>query len=148
MAEELVFGREKVSSGASSDIQYATKLAGAMVNYWGMSDTLGPVLYGVLEEANSAILRSQDSSNAADSEIKRLVNEAHATATQILTEYRDELEKIAQSLIEFETLTGDEIKGLLAGEAIHRPDSAAVAAKPIRSRMPSSRVVEEEPAAE
>ncbi len=144
VAEEIIFGHEKVSSGASSDIQYSTKLAGAMINYWGMSDELGPVLYGITEESNSAIMRSQSSANAADAEIKRLVKEAHARATHILTTHRDQLETVAQALMEYETLTGDEIKALMAGEKLHRPDADASAPKPIRSKLPSSKKAEDE----
>ena len=139
-AEEIIFGSAKVSSGASSDIQYATRLAGAMVTEWGMSETLGPVLYKESEDTNRAILHSQATAAAVDAEIKRIVNEAHAEATRILTEYADQLEAIAQTLLEYETLTGDEINQIARGEKIDRPDPMADAPKVTRSKLPSSRV--------
>jgi cell division protease FtsH len=138
VAEELVFGHSKVSSGASSDIQHATKLARAMVTEWGMSDNLGPVLLRDKDEISEA------TAGAVDAEVQRIVHEAHAMATQILTEYRDELERIAQALILYETLNGEEINQIARGEEISRPDPAAVAPKPVRSSLPSSRKKEEE----
>ena len=139
-AEELIFGSEKVSSGASSDIQYATRLASAMVTEWGMSEKMGPVLYSETENTGHALLRSQETSNMVDAEIKRIVNDAHAEATRILTENRDSLERLAQTLLEYETLTGEEINQILRGETIDRPDPMADMPKPVRSKLPSSRV--------
>jgi cell division protease FtsH len=147
VAEELVFGSAKVSSGASSDIQYATKLSRAMVAEWGMSEKLGPVLYAQNDSGEPflgqtiAMSRTTSESTAAavDAEIKRIVLEAHAAATKILTEHRDQLEKVALALLEFETLTGDEIALLMKGEKITRPDLSANEKKPIKSAIPSSR---------
>ncbi len=139
VAEELIFGHDKVSSGASSDIQHATRLANAMVTQWGMSDELGPILFAEIEETNRSLLRSQTSAAAVDAEIKRIVNEAHGVAKQILTDHHDQLEAVAQALIEYETLTGEEIHQIMRGEKIDRPDLDDLAPKPIRSRLPSSR---------
>ncbi len=144
VAEELIFGHEKVSSGASSDIQYATRLANAMVSQWGMSDSLGPILFAVTEDTNSALIRSPDAIAKVDEEIKRIVNDAHAEAKRILTTHRDQLELVALALIEYETLTGDEIKQIMAGEKINRPDPTATAPKPIRSKLPSAKKVDSE----
>ncbi len=143
-AEELIFGSEKVSSGASSDIQYATRLASAMVTEWGMSEELGPVLYKETESTGHALLRSPETSARVDAEIRRLVEDAHAHATQLLSEHSDQLEAVAQMLLEYETLTGEEIHQIARGEQIDRPDPAADAPKPIRSKLPSSRKVDEE----
>ncbi len=144
VAEELIFGHDKVSSGASSDIQYATRLANAMVSQWGMSDSLGPILFAATEDTNHALIRSPDAIAKVDEEIKRIVNDAHAEATRILTTHRDQLETVALALIEYETLTGEEIKQLMAGEKINRPDpSASATTKPIRSKLPSTKKVEE-----
>lgn len=143
-AEELVFGHDKVSSGASSDIQYATRLANAMVSQWGMSDELGPILFAATEDTNHALIRSPEAIAKVDAEIKRIVNDAHAEATRILTKHRDHLEAVAQALMEYETLTGDEIKALMAGEKINRPDPSASAPKPIRSKLPRSKKVDED----
>jgi cell division protease FtsH len=146
VAEELIFGHEKVSSGASSDIQYATKLARAMVAEWGMSDALGPVHY-TANDNNEPFLgqtismtrtTSEATAAAVDAEIRRLVTEAHAAATRLLTEFRHELDTLALALLEYETLSGDEIKQLLAGEKIHRPDPEELKKKATRSTLPSS----------
>ncbi|MFO0070084.1 MAG: ATP-dependent zinc metalloprotease FtsH [Alphaproteobacteria bacterium] len=147
VAEELVFGSAKVSSGASSDIQYATKLSRAMVAEWGMSEKLGPVLYAQNDNGEPflgqtiAMSRTTSEATAAavDTEIKRIVLEAHTAATKILTEHRDQLEMVALALLEFETLTGDEIALLMKGEKIARPDHSVMEKKPIKSAIPSSR---------
>ncbi|MBP3547041.1 MAG: ATP-dependent zinc metalloprotease FtsH [Alphaproteobacteria bacterium] len=126
-AEEIKFGYDKVTSGASSDIAAATKLARAMVTEWGMSDKLGPVLY--VENSEEVFLgksvtqnknMSEDTAKIIDAEIKRLVCEAHESALKILNDKNAEWEKLAQALIEYETLSGDEIKALLRGETISK----------------------------
>ena len=111
-----------------------------MVTEWGMSEKMGPVLYSETENTGHALLRSQETSNMVDAEIKRIVNDAHAEATRILTENRDSLERLAQTLLEYETLTGEEINQILRGETIDRPDPMADMPKPVRSKLPSSRV--------
>jgi len=144
VAEEIIFGYEKVSSGASSDIQYATKLARAMVTQWGMSDKIGPIFYGADQQetflgggGGAARNASEAMGNEIDAEVKRIVGEAHEAAKQILTEHLDELHTIAQNLLEFETLTGDEIRGLLKGELVKRVE---IEKKIItKSSLPSSR---------
>ncbi|MFN4113405.1 MAG: ATP-dependent zinc metalloprotease FtsH [Sphingomonadaceae bacterium] len=127
VAEELIFGHSKVSSGASSDIQYATKLARNMVTKWGMSEKLGPLQY---EEQNEGYLGmgqsmrtmgSDETNKLIDREIKDLVEGAHKRATNILTTQEDKLHLLAQALLEYETLTGDEIKQLLDDGKIDRP---------------------------
>ncbi len=143
-AEEIIFGHEKVSSGASSDIQYATRLANAMVTQWGMSDSLGPILFAATEEHTAPMIRSPEAIAQVDAEIKRIVNDAHAEATRILTTHRDHLEVVALALMEYETLTGEEINQIMRGEAISRPDPAATPVKPIRSKLPSSKKSEGE----
>ncbi len=133
VAEELKFGYEAVTSGASSDIAAATNLARSMVTEWGMSDTLGPVLYS--ENSGEVFLgrsvtqnknMSEDTARLVDAEIKRLVTEGHAAATKILTEKKKDWETLAQALMEYETLTGDEIKAVLAGEKIDKNKEAPV----------------------
>lgn len=143
VAEELIFGYDKVSSGASSDIKYASKLARAMVTEWGMSDKIGPLFYGADQQETflgysaPSRLSSEQMANIIDDEVKRIVEEAHENARKILTEHLDELHNIAQSLLEFETLTGDEIRGLLKGEAVRRVEvEKKISAK---SSLPSSR---------
>ena len=116
VAEELVFGREKVTSGAASDIEQATRLARMMVTRWGLSEELGTVSYGENQDEvflGMSVSRTQNASEATvqkiDGEIKRLVEEGYNEATKILTEKRADLEALAKGLLEFETLTGDEI---------------------------------------
>ena len=122
VAEELVFGKEKVTSGAQSDIEQATKLARAMVTRWGFSDELGTVMYGENQEEvflGYSMGRQQNISESTsqkiDSEVRRLVEMGLASATEILTTRRDDLESLAKGLLEYETLTGDEILGLIKG---------------------------------
>jgi cell division protease FtsH len=140
VAEELVFGHNKVSSGASSDIQYATSLARNMITKWGMSDKLGPLQYeeqqeGYLGMGGSARLFASDETNKLiDSEIRGLVDSAHERATEILKANEDKLHLLANALLEFETLTGDEIKELLDSGKLDRPESPRgnSAAVPVR----------------
>jgi len=132
VAEEIIFGYDKVSSGASGDIRYATGLARDMVMRWGMSDALGPLLYGDNQEEvflGHSVARTQnvseDTARLIDTEVKRIVTESYERARNVLTEQVEGLHLIAQALLEFETLTGDEIKGLLEGRPIDRPDASA-----------------------
>ncbi|NVD44814.1 ATP-dependent zinc metalloprotease FtsH [Qipengyuania atrilutea] len=139
VAEEIIFGYNKVSSGASSDIQYATDLARNMVTKWGMSDKLGPLQYEASQEGYLGMGGTQRTMGGAetnkliDAEIKELVEGAHKRATQILTENEAQLQLLAQALLEYETLTGDEITQLLENGKIDRPDEprGPVPVKPI-----------------
>ena len=127
VAEELVFGREKVTSGAASDIEQATRLARMMVTRWGLSEELGTVSYGENQDEvflGMSVSRTQNASEATvqkiDSEIRRLVEEGYRQATKILTDKRADLETLAKGLLEYETLTGDEILELLKGKKPNR----------------------------
>lgn len=129
VAEEKVFGYEQVSSGASSDISQATKLARAMVTQWGMSDLLGPLTYGDNQQEvflGHSVAQTQNVSDETvrkiDNEVRRFIDEGYQTAERILTDHRDELEIIAQGLLEYETLSGDEIMALLKGKQPTRED--------------------------
>ena len=123
VAEEQIFGPEKVTSGASSDIEQATKLARAMVTRWGFSSELGTVAYGENQDEvflGMSVSRQQNISEATaqkiDAEVRRLVELGYSEATRILSEHRDELEILAKGLLEYETLSGDEIRNLIAGK--------------------------------
>ncbi len=127
VAEEMIFGYDKVSSGAASDIQYATQLARDMVTRWGMSDALGPLQYAEPEEevflgysVNRQRLMSNETAQAIDKEIRTVVENGYERAKHLLTENKDKLETLAQALLEYETLSGEEIKKVLAGEPIDR----------------------------
>ncbi|MCA1969631.1 unnamed protein product [Ciceribacter sp. T2.26MG-112.2] len=123
VAEELTFGKENITSGASSDIEQATKLARAMVTQWGFSDVLGQVAYG--ENQQEVFLGhsvsqtknvSESTAQKIDTEVRRLIDEAYTEARRILTEKHDDFVTMAEGLLEYETLSGDEIKALLRGE--------------------------------
>jgi cell division protease FtsH len=126
-AEILKFGPDKVTNGASGDIQGATQFARAMVMQWGMSDKLGRVRYQGNEQevflghsVTQTVNLSEETAQAIDSEIRSLIENAEKTARRILIEKNDDVETLAQALLEFETLTGEEVKDLLAGRRPRR----------------------------
>ncbi len=132
VAEELINGKDKVTSGASSDIQAATGLARNMVTRWGYSDRLGLVSYGDNQEEvflGHSVSRTQnvseETANIIDSEVKRLVQGGYDEAKRILTEKIDDLHTLAKALMEYETLSGDEIINALKGVAPNRDDPEA-----------------------
>jgi cell division protease FtsH len=123
VAEEFKFGKENITSGASSDIEQATKLARAMVTRWGFSDKLGQVAYGENQEEvflGHSVARTQNVSEETaqiiDAEVRRLIEEAYSFAKQVLTKKKKEWIAIAEGLLEYETLSGDEIRQLIAGQ--------------------------------
>ena len=120
-AEELIFGPENVTNGASSDILHVTNLATAMVSQWGMSDKLGNINYTNTQEtflgSQSHFNASDESREIIDQEVRRLVDEAYETATRILVEHKDEMENLAQGLLEYETLSGEDMVRVIRGEA-------------------------------
>ena len=120
VAEEMIFGHEKVTSGASSDIQMATKLAKDMVTKFGMSDELGPLSYGANEDEiflGRQITRqehmSEETAKKVDLEVKKIVDAGYQRAKKILTDKIDDLHKLAKALLIYETLSGEEIKDLI-----------------------------------
>ena len=134
VAEELKFGPKKITSGASSDIAAATNLARSMVTEWGMSEKLGPVLYA--ENTGEVFLgksvtqsknMSEETAKLVDAEIKSLVMGGYEGAKKLLSEHKEDWEKLSEALIEYETLTGEEIKDILAGKTIAKGKDAPVA---------------------
>jgi cell division protease FtsH len=122
VAEELIFGKDKVTSGASSDIQAATGLARNMVTRWGYSEAVGTVSYGDNQEEvflGHSVARTQnvseDTAQKIDNEVRRLVQGGLDEARRILTERIEDLHRLAKGLLEFETLSGDEIIGVMKG---------------------------------
>jgi len=122
IAEELTFGHEKVTTGAMSDIEMATRMARAMVTRFGMSDELGPLAYAENQDEvflGHTIARQQNVSEATaqkiDQEIRSIVNNCYQRAQEILQQHADDLQTLAKGLLEYETLTGDEIVALLKG---------------------------------
>ena len=127
VAEELVFGADRVSSGASGDIKQATSIARAMVTELGMSEKLGMIAYG--DNSQEVFLGhsvtqnknvSETTAREIDSEIKQIIDAAYARATKILTDNLEELHRLARGLLEYETLSGDEIRTVLRGEKVVR----------------------------
>jgi cell division protease FtsH len=132
VAEEIILGKDKVTSGASSDIQAATSLARSMVTRWGYSDKLGLVAYGDNQEEvflGHSVSRTQNVSEATaniiDTEVKRLVENGYKEAKRILTERLDDLHALAKALLEYETLSGDEIVNAMKGIPPVREDLTA-----------------------
>ena len=127
VAEEITFGKDNITSGASSDIQQATKMAKAMVTQLGYSDELGTVAYGDNQEEvflGMSMGRQQNISEATaqkiDAEVRRLVDEGYEAARKILTEKKKDFETLAQALLEYETLTGEEITDVINGKKPNR----------------------------
>lgn len=145
IAEEIIFGAQKVTTGASSDIRMATDIARRMVTEWGMSDKLGPLRYaGDQEEVflghsvSQTKNMSDNTASIVDSEIRRIVEEAYARATKTLTEKLGDLHALAKALLEYELLSGDEIKALLRGEPILRDSDDEPPSPEPRSSVPPS----------
>ncbi|MCB2081079.1 MAG: ATP-dependent metallopeptidase FtsH/Yme1/Tma family protein [Hyphomicrobiales bacterium] len=143
VAEELIFGYDKVTSGASSDIQYATSMARNMVSKWGMSDKVGPLFHGSDNQEvflGQSIVQqremSESTANLIDAEVKEIVEKGYAAAKDILTKHRKELDMLADGLLEYETLSGDEIKELLKGKPIRANDNKPKKTKPKSSSLP------------
>jgi len=137
-AEEIKFGKDQVTSGASSDIQYASSMARAMVMQWGLSDKIGMVDYS--DDVNSYQQRRISSEKEAeiDKEVKKLIDDAYKRALKCLTDHEDDFEILAKALLEYELLSGDEIKGLLRGEPIIRHEEVEdVSTSTPRSSVPS-----------
>jgi cell division protease FtsH len=146
VAEEVVFGYDKVSSGASSDISYATNLARDMVTRWGMSDALGPLQYAEADEevflgysVNRQKNMSNETAQAIDKEIRRVVEQGYDRAKTVLSDHRDELETLAKALLEYETLSGDEIKTVLEGGSIDRGSTSKPSIPTAGSSIPKAK---------
>jgi cell division protease FtsH len=134
VAEEIIFGADKVSNGAAGDIKMATDQTRRMVTEWGMSDRLGMIAYGDNSQEvflGHSVTQSKNVSEATarqiDAEIRRIIDEAYARTKQILMENIDELHLLAKGLLEHETLSGEEIRQVIRGEPIlrNRPDEPA-----------------------
>jgi cell division protease FtsH len=130
VAEEIVFGQK--TTGAGNDIERATELARSMVTEWGMSEEFGPLNFSAGKQEvflgrdfSSGDRHSEDTAQRIDAEIRRIVTQQYSRAMEILTAHRKELEQIAEALLEYETLDGDDIDTLLRGGTIERPVSAA-----------------------
>ena len=129
VAEELKFGAENVTSGAASDIQQVSKIARAMVTQFGFAEELGYVDYANEQQSYLGNYQgggghSEEMQKRIDAKVKEIIDEGYDTAKRILTERRDEWERLAQGLLEYETLTGPEIQKVINGEPLNRGDDA------------------------
>ena len=146
VAEQLIYGDENVTTGASNDIQQATNMARSMVTEWGMSDKLGRLRYVDNQEEvflGHSVTRSQtisgETAKMIDNEVRRIVEEAETKARDILTEHLEDLHKVAKALLEYETLSGGEVMAILNDEQIDRSDPTATAGDSgRRGSVPSS----------
>jgi len=129
VAEELIFGPENVTSGATSDIQQVSKIARAMVTQFGMSEKIGHIDYANEQQSylgnyGGGTNHSAETQKLIDEEVRRIIDEGYEEAKRILTEKSQDLENLAQGLLEYETLTGNEITKVIAGQPLNRGDDA------------------------
>jgi cell division protease FtsH len=127
IAEEMIFGRDKITTGASSDIRMVTEMSRRMVTEWGFSEKLGTVAYNSPQQEvflGHSVTQTQNISDATaqliDQEIRKIIDEAYNTAHSILNTHREHLERVAQGLLEYETLSGEDIKMLIEGKKLDR----------------------------
>ena len=144
-AEEIIFGADKVSNGASGDIKMATDQTRRMITEWGMSTKLGMIAYGDNSQEvflGHSVTQNKNVSEATareiDSEIKVVIDRAYASAKRILTENVEELHRLARGLLEYETLSGDEIRTVLRGEVVIRKVVDEPAPENRRASVPNS----------
>jgi cell division protease FtsH len=125
VAEEIIFGAEKVSNGAAGDIKQSTNLARMMVTEWGMSDKLGMIAYG--DNSQEVFLGhsvtqnknvSEVTAREIDAEIKEMIDNSYKRAKKILTDHIEDLHRLARGLLEHESLSGDEIRTVIRGEPV------------------------------
>jgi len=152
LAEEIIFGYDKITTGASSDIEQATRIAKRMVIEWGMSDKLGFLSYageGAQEvflghSTTSSQNVSVETAKIIDDEVRAIVDRAYERGKQILESHRKELEILAQGLLEHETLSGDEIQQILNGHKIEKKQKPVIIKTSKKSKMPTSADVNKE----
>ncbi len=144
VAEQIIYGKEHLNTGASSDISQATGIARRMVTEWGMSEKLGPMHYSDNEQEvflGHAITQrqnmSEETANLIDEEIRRIVTDGEKKAWEVLEKHRAELEAMAQALMEYETITGDEAAAIMRGEKVVRQADDEDAEGPVGSAVPS-----------
>jgi len=145
VAEQIVYGKDHLNSGASGDITQATALARRMVTEWGMSEKLGPLLYNENQQEvflGHSVARSQhmseETAKLIDEEIRRIVTSGEQRAWDVLGPNRDKLEAITQALMEYETISGDECNTVMRGEKIVRKTDDDGTKGPLGSAVPST----------
>ena len=153
LAEEMVLGSDKVTTGASNDIERATQLARSMVTKWGLSERLGPLMYdeddGEVFLGMSAAIKpkphSQETARVIDEEVRAIIDECYARAAQLLKENEDKLHRMADALVEFETLLPEQIDDIMAGAKPRDPNPSdqGQGSKPEAPGAPIGRPAEE-----
>ena len=145
ISEELFFGKAKVTTGASADIEMATKYARNAVIKWGLSDKIGPVFYGYDENYKF----SEQTSREIDEEVRRMLDEGYKLAKSTITKNKAKLEKLAKALLEYETLTGDEVRAIVNGKKVSIKkksikkvnDFKRISSVPLTSKKPEKQIV-------
>ena len=145
VAEQIIYGKDHLNTGAASDITQATNIARSMVTEWGMSERLGPLLYNENQQEvflGHAITQrqnmSEETARLIDEEVRALVLAGEQKAWEVLTANKDKLEAVAQALMEYETITGDETQAVMRGEKIVRKEDDEDTKGPIGSAVPSA----------
>ncbi|MEL6299730.1 MAG: ATP-dependent zinc metalloprotease FtsH [Pseudomonadota bacterium] len=145
VAEQVIYGKEHLNTGAASDIQQATNIAKRMVTEWGMSEKLGPLLYSenqqevflghsVTQQQNM----SEETARLIDEEVRRFVTEGYDRAWDVISNNRDKLEAITQALMEYETISGAETDAVMRGDRIERPEDDETPSGPVGSAVPTA----------
>ncbi|MGI9522376.1 MAG: ATP-dependent zinc metalloprotease FtsH [Hyphomicrobiaceae bacterium] len=145
VAEQIIYGKDHLNTGAASDITQATNIARSMVTEWGMSSKLGPLLYNENQQEvflGHAITQrqnmSEDTARLIDEEVRTLVLAGERTAWEVLEANKDKLEAVAQALMEYETITGDECQTVMRGEKIVRKEDDEDTKGPLGSAVPTT----------
>ncbi|MEC7387722.1 MAG: ATP-dependent zinc metalloprotease FtsH, partial [Pseudomonadota bacterium] len=141
IAEDMIFGEEKITTGASSDIKMVSDMARRMVTEWGMSEKLGFLAYGADQQEvflGHSVTQTKNLSDATaksiDEETRRIIDDAYRDASKILSDNKNELETLARGLLEYETLSGDEIQSLVNGDTLSRNKPAEENARTEKAR--------------
>jgi cell division protease FtsH len=150
LAEEIIFGEDKVTTGASSDVRMATEVARRMVTEWAMSDKLGFQCYGEPQQevflghslGSQRRAVSEKTAQVIDSEVRVILDACYAEARKILTTKLDKLHTLAKGLLEYETLSGEEIKTLLE-EGIVRRENEPETVKSAATAIPETKVTDQ-----
>ena len=144
VAEQLIYGKDHLNTGAASDIQQATNIAKRMVTEWGMSEKLGPLLYNENQQevflGHSVTQRqnmSEETAKLIDEEVRRIVNAGYDKAWEVLAANQDKLEAVTQALMEFETISGEECMAVMRGDKIVRPEDDEAPKGPVGSAVPT-----------
>ncbi len=145
VAEQIIYGKEHLNTGAASDITQATNIARSMVTEWGMSEKLGPLLYNENQQEvflGHAITQrqnmSEETARMIDEEVRRLVLKGEQKAWEVLEANKDKLEAVAQALMEFETISGEECQAVMRGEKIVRKEDDEDTKGPLGTAVPTA----------